>query len=68
MEDVKMPQLLTPELIQAIANNVDAVKSALTPQYEQGLVSSENLAEGGNHRVTRIRFILCNVVIINRND
>ncbi|AJA47525.1 hypothetical protein CPAST_c14460 [Clostridium pasteurianum DSM 525 = ATCC 6013] len=70
MANIEIPELLTPEIIDSIASNAEALKSALASKTEEEKVSlshSKNCKKCCCPDSLKFNFFLCHVIIINKN-
>lgn len=70
MANIEIPELLTPEIIDSIASNAEALKAALSSKTEDEKVSlshSKNCKKCCCPEFLKFNFFLCHVIIINKN-
>jgi len=67
MKDMKIPELLTPEVIQSVAANADALKSVLSSGDEKAAIGCEGQSHCCCPKLLKFKFVLCNVFIFNEN-
>ncbi len=73
MSEVRIPELLTPDIIKALSDNVETLKTAFSAEEERCVAYG---GKDGCHKedddcccpkFLKFKFILCSVVIINKN-
>lgn len=70
MANIEIPELLTPEIIDSIASNAEALKSALASKAadeKDSILHSKNCSKCCCPELLKFNFFLCHVVIINKN-
>ena len=67
MGEIKIPDLLTPEVVQAIASNAESLKTLFNTNGENTIFNDKHCPECCCPDFLKFKFILCNVVIINKN-
>jgi len=67
MKDFKVPELLTPEVIQSVAANAESIKSVLSSGDEKAAMSYDCHSECCCPKLLKFKFVLCHVFIFNEN-
>lgn len=67
MEEVKIPELLTPEIIKSVAANAESLKSVLSSGDEKAALGYECHSACCCPKLLKFKFVLCNVFIFNEN-
>lgn len=67
MKDLKVPELLTPEVIQSVAANAESLKSVLSSGDEKAAMSNECHSDCCCPKLLKFKFVMCNVFIFNEN-
>jgi len=63
----EMPPLITPETVQAFAENADALKGVLSSGDEQTVLRGGCGSASCCPKLLKFKFVMCNVWIINDN-
>ena len=67
MAERKMPELLTPEVVKAVAENAGAIKTAISSGEEKAVMGCNQNTQCCCPKLVKFKFVLCNVWIDVKN-